>query len=33
MKSAIEKTSLKDYLDEKSEWLDKEELLAKYFGI
>jgi site-specific recombinase XerD len=33
MKSAIEKTSLKDYLDEKPEWLDKEELLAKYFGI
>lgn len=33
MKSAIEKTSLKDYLDEKPEWFDKEELLAKYFGI
>ena len=32
MKSAIEKTSLKGF-DEKPEWLDKEELLAKYFGI
>lgn len=32
MKSAIEKTSLKDFA-EKPEWLDKEELLAKYFGI
>lgn len=32
MKSAIEKTSLKEF-DEKPEWLDKEELLAKYFGI
>ena len=33
MKSAIEKTSLKDYSDEKPEWLGKEDLLAKYFGI
>jgi hypothetical protein len=32
MKSAIEKTSLKGF-DEKPEWLDKEALLAKYFGI
>lgn len=32
MATAIEKTSLKGF-DEKPEWLDKEELLAKYFGI
>ena len=32
MKSAIEKTSLKNF-DEEPQWLDKEELLAKYFGI
>lgn len=33
MKAAIEKTSLKNFSNEKPEWIDKEDLLAKYFGI
>jgi integrase/recombinase XerD len=33
MREAAERTALKDYVDEKPNWLDKESLMAKYFGL